>query len=755
MRKALILALVVLGINSVLGQIIVIRELLSIFYGNELSLGIILAGWLLWTAVGSAILGRGVDSWGKPQQMLVICHLMAALTLPAIIWGIRSIRMILALSPGEIIGLAPMLYGSWLVLAPLGLTLGLMFTLGCRLYSKVTGETAASIGRAYLYEAIGASLGGVLFTYGLVFWANHLQIALGIAVINILCAIFLLAKTPRFSKVVIVALACLALGLIFIILSGTASRWDNDLRKLSFPGVEVLASQDSIYGNLTAVNDKGQYSLFTNGLLAFSYPDRLSAEEIVHFPLLSHPRPQRVLLIGGGVGGTISEILKHPGIIRVDYVELDPLIITMGKQVLPRAAWEALNDERVSIAHIDGRRFISQSSDTYDLILVNLPQPHNAQLNRFYTVEFFEAARRILSADGIICTSFTSSENYISPELAQFLASIYYTLDQVFTEVIALPGGTNFIMGCKQAGILTTDASTLILRLGKRKLDTQYVREYYIPFRLSAERVEYLKGVLESRTNVRINTDFSPISYYYDMLLWVTNFSPRFRGLFAWFSRLKLIHWLGFAILLGLIFAGPAFFKGRLELGRRAVLFSVMTTGFAEITFEVVILLAFQIMFGYMYYKLSIIIAGFMIGLVLGSYLCTRRLERFSHPYRVFTLVQATVMLYSLLLVAIFWGSSQITPGLWMEQLFPLLTLIAGAVGGFQFPLANKLYLKQKQEIGHSAGVTYGIDLIGSCLGALIAGTLLLPILGVLYTCIAVCLLNMVALGLLLMGKGT
>jgi spermidine synthase len=758
MRKALLLTLLVLGINSILGQIIVIRELMVIFYGNELSLGIILAGWLLWTAAGSGFLARRVDSWGRPHQRLVICQLMAALTLPAAIWGIRAARRILALAPGEIVGLAPMFYTSLLVLAPLGLTLGLMFALGCELYSQATTETAASIGWAYLYEAIGASLGGVMFTYGLVFWFSHLQIALGLAVLNLLCGVFILVKIPQSSKASILTLIGLGLALFFIILSGTVPRWDAYLRRLGWPGFKLVNSRDSRYGNLTVVADKGQYSMFANGLLVFSYPDLLSAEEAVHFPLLEHPDPQRVLLISGGVGGALSEVLKHPTVSRVDYVELDPLIITLGRQVLPRAAWEAVDDPRVNIEHIDGRRWVNQTDENYDLILVNLPQPYTVQLNRFYTREFFEAAGRILSNNGIICLSFASSENYISLELAQFLASIYYTLKQVFVEVVALPGGTNFILGCKQAGILTTDAGILVSRLKERRLDTRHVREYYIPYRLSVERVEYLKGVLAGQSTSRINTDFSPISYYYDMLLWITNFSPRFKGLFTGVTRLKLIHWLGLVILLGLGFAGPTFFRGRKELGRRAVLFSVMSTGFAEITFEVVIILAFQIMFGYMYYKLGIILAGFMVGLALGSYLSTRWLERFSHPYRTFIMVQTLVVLYSLFLAGIFWACSRypLTDRLsfWVEQLFPLLTLVAGAVGGFQFPLANKLYLTPEQAIGHSAGITYSIDLAGSCLGAAVVSTLLLPLLGVFYTCAAVCLLNVVALLLLLPGRG-
>ncbi len=757
MRKALILALVVLGVNSILGQIIVIREFLVIFYGNELSAGIVLAAWLFWTAMGSGLAAKWVDSWGKPYLCLVICQLVAALALPGIIWGIRSIRGFGGLFPGEIIGLTPMLYSSFLLLAPLGLSLGFMFILGCKLYAKATDQEAASIGRTYLYEALGASLGGILFAYGLVLWASHLQIALGLAAINILCAMFILSKTSRPLKSVRLILGGLALVLFYSLISGLATRGDKYLRQLSWPGVSVLSSRDSIYGNLTATSDKGQHSLFANGLLVFSYPDRLSAEESVHFPLLEHPYPQKVLLIGGGMGGALAELLKYSTLTRVDYVELDPLIINMGKQILPADAWAALADPRVKIAHVDGRRWVSQTSEIYDLILVNLPAPSTAQLNRFYTVEFFQAAHRILSPKGIICMSFSSSENYISPELAQFLASIYYTLARVFSEVVALPGATNFIMGCKQAGVLTTDANTLMARLSERQLDTRYVREYYIPYRLSTERVEYLKGVLSAQTGVKINTDFSPVSYYYDMLLWVTNFSPRFRGLFVWFSRLRLIDWLGLMLLLGVAFVGPKFFGGRVELGRRAVLFSVMSTGFAEITFEVVIILAFQIMFGYVYYKLGIILAGFMIGLVLGSYFSTRWLERFSHPYRIFIIVQAMVVLYSLLLIAIFQAGSRIPLygrlNLWVEQLFPLLTLIAGAVGGFQFPLANKLYLGGGSRIGHSAGITYGIDLAGSCLGAAVSSALLLPILGVFYTCVAVCLLNLLALVLLLAGK--
>ena len=76
-------------------------------------------------------------------------------------------------------------------------------------------------------------------------------------------------------------------------------------------------------------------SLFENGLIVMTVPDPAAAEEAVHYALLEHREPRRLLLIGGGVNGSLAEALRHPGLTQVDYVELDPMIFEIAAQYFP------------------------------------------------------------------------------------------------------------------------------------------------------------------------------------------------------------------------------------------------------------------------------------------------------------------------------------------------------------------------------------------------------------------------------------
>src|SRR5208283_5974770 len=130
------------------------------------------------------------------------------------------------------------------------------------------------------------------------------------------------------------------------------------------------------------------------------------------------------------------------------------------------AAWEKIRrDPRVHVHAIDGRRFLKTTADSFDVIIVNLPDPHTAQLNRFYTEEFYREAAAKLRPGGIVSFQVTSSENYISQELADFLRCLLRTLRQVFPEVIAIPGETVHFFAATRRGTLTIDAQVLLRRL--------------------------------------------------------------------------------------------------------------------------------------------------------------------------------------------------------------------------------------------------------------------------------------------------
>jgi spermidine synthase len=184
-------------------------------------------------------------------------------------------------------------------------------------------------------------------------------------------------------------------------------------------------------------------------------------------------------------------------------------------------------------------------------------------------------------------------------------------------------------------------------------------------------------------------------------------------------------------------------------------------TGFAEMTLEMVVLLAFQALHGYVYHEVSLIVAAFMVGAALGGgvmnrLIAAKRMPEAAgssalgrgrgwarRPLRVLITAQGIAMLYAFLLPsALLKAAALPLPNL----SFPLLTLLVGFLGGMDFPLAAEL---TKGDVGRVAGLIYGADLVGACLGAFLSSALLIPVLGIPQTCYAVALLSLAGVMLL------
>lgn len=747
MKKRIIFALILLGFSSMAAQIVLCRELFIVFYGNELSLGLTLASWLFWIGFGSLCLGRRIA--GKLTCKLTVFSLtqiLLSILLPFSILAIRFIPWVFGFAPGEIIGFIPMGLITFVLLFPICILSGFLFVLGCEIYKKDSSE-AMQIGYVYILEAIGAALGGLLTSLYLIRVSGPLQIMCLLGILNLLSGGLLLAK----RRILLFSTAIILSGYILLLASGDIGRVNRYSLRKQWRGFEVLASENSVYGNVVVTKRENLYSLFVNGLYDFTVPDELTAERNAHFPLLEHPSPKAVLLIGGGVSGQLKEVLKHPAE-KVDYVELDPLVVDMAKKYLP--ANEALSDSRVNIiTNMDGRRFVRTTAGKYDVVMMSLPEPYTAQLNRFYTVEFFALVKNLLNERGIFSFCLHSNPNYISAEQVGLYAGLKAALEKVFPQVIVTPGESNYFLASKQRGVLSLDWRLLMERLKERGIQAKYMREYYLSNELSTERIDFFeKRLAQVQGRPEINKDFHPIAYYYDMALWGSQFSRSFGRILEAINPRRI--YLG-TIALYLFLTLPIFFKAiRRKIPSLGVLACVATTGFAEITFQIITLLSYQALYGYVYYKLGIILTSYMIGLILGGWLITGKLNK-GAGHNLFIKTQIAICIYPLVLPVLFWVFSGLKSpfSFWLGSniIFPFLPIIAGFIGGFQFPLANSIYLKSiKANAGHSAGLTYGIDLFGSCLGAALTLIILVPVIGIPQACILVAGLNL--MGLFLLG---
>lgn len=755
MKKKVLFCIALIGFTAIVAQIIFMREFLVVFYGNEIAVGIIFTSWFATGMLGSWLLGRFADKINSKLAVFSLCQLSLSILLPLSILAIRSIKSILHLGSGEVIPVLPMFLSAFIILLPVCLLLGFMFSLSSSIGNDNSRIIAAKIGMVYFLETAGSIIGGLLVSFILIRLLNPFQIMAILSLLNITGALFLQTfSESKKTKRVFIAIFTISFSAILLI--WLFNGWDylqQKSLKRQWKGYALLASGNSIYGNIAVTKSQSQRSFFYNGAHLYTVPDQLTAEEAVHFALLEQPKPEEVLLVGGGVGGLLEEVLKHP-VKKVDYVELDPMIIRMAQSYLPKEESGFLRDRRVKVENLDGRFFIKSTNNKYDCVIVHLGDPHTVQMNRYYTVEFFREVKRVLNEGGILSFALTSSESYISRPLKYFLNSIYSSLKEVFLDVKVIPGDTAYFLACDKTGVLTYDYKTLEERANTRSLDIKYVREYYLFSKLSPQKLNLMESVLQPEKGVKLNYDFRPVSIYYSMVFWMTHFKDSFfRKMLQAATETKI--WIivfslcSFILLSGLIKANK-----KIKWRRQTILLSIMTTGFTQMVMQIVILLSFQIIYGYVYYKLGLIITAFMAGLGLGSLWIIRIMPKLKKDLNLLIWAQLAICIYPLALPIILrWLSNSSEGGVfWLGAniLFLFLPIIAGFIGGFQFPLANKIYpVNEKKEIGRVAGLSYGLDLLGASLGAFLTAIFLIPILGIPKTCLATAVINFTILILL------
>ena len=122
-------------------------------------------------------------------------------------------------------------------------------------------------------------------------------------------------------------------------------------------------------------------------------------ENLIHIAALAHPAPARVLIVGGGDGGSAEELLKYPSMRAVTIAEIDATVIDISREHLEAVHRGALDDQRVTIRIGDGFRFVQETNDDYDMIVLDLTDPGGPS-TALYTPAFYRACASRLTSDG-------------------------------------------------------------------------------------------------------------------------------------------------------------------------------------------------------------------------------------------------------------------------------------------------------------------------------------------------------------------
>jgi spermidine synthase len=313
------------------------------------------------------------------------------------------------------------------------------------------------------------------------------------------------------------------------------------------------------------------------------------------------------------------------------------------------------------------------------------------------------------------------------------------------------PGQTNFYFACNKDGVITLNIETLMGRYRKSQVKSDYFTEFLFYTLLQPEQVKFIENQLRQRKDLLVNTDARPVTYFLNLILWDSLTGGRLHGLFHGLKNVKL-QWFLILIVMALasriIYVILSQFKldiNQPESGegfnhyytkqlKTNCLIALATTGFAGITMEIVLLYAFQNIYGYIYERMGVIVAVFMVGLAVGGYITNRIIQKRNLKWVILLMVfEGVIGFYALVLPFIIYVLSFYSIA--AEVGLTCFIGIAGVLTGLEFPLVNKLFMQSNKDMAVSAGVTYSADHIGAILGAILTGVIFVPLLGVFGTC--------------------
>ncbi|MBI4648283.1 MAG: hypothetical protein HY738_17290, partial [Bacteroidia bacterium] len=310
-------SVLVLGFSAITVQIIFLREFLTVFNGNELVIGVILANWMLLTGLGS-FLGKFSEKIKNSAAAVITIHLLMGLLPFIIVFLIKYLKNII-FPPGSMIGLIQVLYGSFIVMAPFCIISGFLFSLLCSIVSKHFKTNKISY--IYALEAVGSITGGLLFNLILIYFFSVFQSLIILLFINfIISLIICFLSKLKITGYIFIILAC---SLAFLCIYYD---FDRITAEFLFQTKNIVVNKDTPYGNLVITKTEEQINFFEDGILLFSSGSPQQNEEDIHYALIQRTKYENVLLISGGITGTLKEIQKYKPAC-IDYIEINPWLL--------------------------------------------------------------------------------------------------------------------------------------------------------------------------------------------------------------------------------------------------------------------------------------------------------------------------------------------------------------------------------------------------------------------------------------------
>lgn len=274
---------------------------------------------------------------------------------------------------------------------------------------------AAAVGGAYAANTLGAIAGATATGFWLLPAIGSFRAVALAAAVNLVLAMVLELRAPG-RRPLLIATSGATLVLVAVVATsgvfynramatfGTVLYWDVYRAPLTLREVaettDILFAEDGINASIAVVATEDYLALRSNGKVDASNRDTVTQLMVGHIGALYHPAPRRVLVIGFGSGMTVSAVSLHPGVERIDCVEIEPAVIRAAPYLEPLHRG-VLDDPRLRIILDDARNFLLTTRETYDLIVSEPSNPWIAGVSMLFTEEFYREARARLAPGGV------------------------------------------------------------------------------------------------------------------------------------------------------------------------------------------------------------------------------------------------------------------------------------------------------------------------------------------------------------------
>lgn len=273
------------------------------------------------------------------------------------------------------------------------------------------------VSRVFTFDYIGALLASLIFPLVLVPQLGLIRTSLFFGILNITVGLYLLyffaeelkkASLLRTTAVILLLLELVAFVLSEQILQYSETMAFND---------QIVYAKSSPYQRIVLTRNKRELRLFLNGNLQFSSADEYRYHEaLVHPALSSVHQPKQVLVLGGGDGLAVRELLKYPSIEKIILVDLDPEMTQLfrSQSVLLQLNQQSLLNKKVTVINSDAFIWLRNNKEQFDAVVIDFPDPSSFSIGKLYSTLFYTKLKAAVKTEGIIVIQSTSP--YVAPK---------------------------------------------------------------------------------------------------------------------------------------------------------------------------------------------------------------------------------------------------------------------------------------------------------------------------------------------------